>query len=72
MVSRFIAYANGTWNIEALEMVAAVRSKESGQIGTIMDNLYTSIMNDQYDQADILLTQSINEKRRIKSTGAEC
>lgn len=67
VVSKFVSFGTGAWSVESIEKVAAIRSKESGEIGTIMDELYKSILSDSYTQADNLLTKAINEKRRIKT-----
>lgn len=72
VVAKFASFANGAFSSDALEKVAAIRSKESGQIGTIMDNLYKSVLSDSYPQADNLLTQAIDEKRRIKNSEKKC
>ena len=72
VVSKFVSFANGAFSAEAIEKVAAIRSKESGQLGSVMDNLYNSILTDNYRQSDDLLAKAIEEKRRIKGSDTEC
>lgn len=67
VVAKFCAFATGAWSDEAIEKVGAIRSKESGKLGQIMDDLYESVKRDRFAEADLLLTDAINEKRRIKS-----
>ena len=67
IVAKFVSFKNGAFSDLALEKVAAIRSKESGDLGSIMDNLYKSVLEYSYAHADKLLTQAINEKRRIKN-----
>ena len=71
VVSKFISYSNGAFDADAIEKVAAIRSKESGQLGRIMDDLYKSVLSDAYKQAEQLLAQAIDEKRRIKTPNGE-
>ncbi len=66
LISKFVCYATGAWNIDALSKVAEVRSRESGTLGDILDSLYISIENRQYQETDVLLTKAIDEKRRLK------
>lgn len=67
IVTRFVAVADGMWCVEAAEKVAAVRSKEIGEIGHILDALYKNILNDDFSGTEQCLTNAIQEKRRIKS-----
>lgn len=67
VVAKFCTFANGGWSDEAIEKVGAIRSKESGTLGQILDGLYDSVKYDRYAEADMMLTDAINEKRRIKS-----
>ena len=67
VVAKFCAFATGAWSDEAIEKVGAIRSKESGKLGQIMDELYESVKCDRFAEADLLLTDAINEKRRLKS-----
>lgn len=70
VVAKFCAFATGGWSDEAIERVAAIRSKESGILGQIMDDLYSSIKYNRFQEADMHLTAAINEKRRIKTQSA--
>jgi len=67
VVAKFCTFKTGAWTDEAIEKVGAIRSKECGTLGQIMDDLYDSVKNDKFHEADIHLTAAINEKRRIKS-----
>ena len=67
VVAKFCAFSNGGWSDEAIEKVGAIRSKEFGTLGKIMDNLYFSVKNNMYQEADMHLSDAIDEKRRIKS-----
>lgn len=66
IVSRFVGMETGAWGIDALSKVAELRSRESGVMGSILDNLYCSIKDDDYPRANELLSKAIEEKRRIK------
>lgn len=68
LVSKFVCFANGAWDVDALSKVAEVRSRESGVLGTILDKLYASIRQCHYQDADNLLSEAIAEKRRIKQS----
>lgn len=70
VVAKFCAFANGAWSDEAIEKVGAIRSKECGTLGQIMDDLYDSVKHDRFHEADKHLTAAINEKRRIKTQSA--
>ena len=52
---------------DSLRLVASVRSKESGNIGMILDDLYQYIKARDAKAADQTLTMAIDEKRRLKS-----
>lgn len=66
-VSAFVYFADGTGGLDALKTIAAIRSKEKGEIACMLDRLYTAVHRDNYQDADDLLTSAINEKRRIKA-----
>lgn len=68
LISKFVCLATGAWNIEALSKVAEVRSRESGNLGNILDTLYVSIEQCNYSETNALLTKAIDEKRRLKQT----
>lgn len=68
LVSKYVLCANGAWDSEAIEAIAAIRSQENGRLGEIMDELYTCVQSDMYRKADKLLSDAIKEKRRIKTT----
>ena len=67
IVAKFCAFETGAWSDEAIEKVGAIRSKECGALGQIMDDLYDSVKHCKYAEADMHLSLAINEKRRIKS-----
>lgn len=51
----------------AVGRVAAIRSKEIGTLGELMDELYKAIRNLDYERADEWLTKIIKLKRLMKS-----
>jgi len=51
---------------EAMCAVASIRSKESGDLGTLLDQLYNAINSNYSIEADRLLSQVINKKRDAK------
>lgn len=65
-VGRFIhrtSYENGE---DATEKVAAIRSKEYGTLGSILDCLHKSLDARDYERAERELSKAIDEKRRLK------
>ena len=66
LVSKFVCFANGGWQVDALSKVAEVRSRESGKLGDILDKLYVRIGQQYYRETDVLLAEAIAEKRRLK------
>lgn len=66
IVSKFASMETGAWDIDALSKVAEVRSRESGTLGSILDDLYRSIKNNDFSGTDALLSKAIEEKRRLK------
>ena len=52
---------------EALSSVAAIRSKESGELGSLLDQLYSVIDYGDISLVDQVLTSVINKKREAKS-----
>ena len=51
----------------AMELVAAARSKESGALGSLLDELYMHIQSGHVSNTDVWLTKVINQKREAKS-----
>ena len=66
IVSKFVCYESGAWSDDALSKVAEIRSRESDQLGRILDSLYIYIEERNYGDTDKTLTAAINEKRRLK------
>lgn len=66
-VATFVYCETGYGQEEALRELASVRSKESGSIGQLLDDLYVAVQKGQHHLADDLLSSTIQEKRRIKS-----
>lgn len=71
VVAKFCAFETGAWSDEAIEKVGAIRSKECGMLGQIMDDLYDSVKHDRFREADMHLTLAINEKRRIRTQASD-
>lgn len=68
MVSRCVKFKKGPESEDAAAKVAALRSKESGNLAISLDNLYSCITA-QYPvgtKIDAALTEVINEKRKAK------
>lgn len=65
-VAKFTQSENGHSQREALAVVAAVRSKESGEIAVALDELYRCISNGQPHYSDQALTRVIEKKRETK------
>lgn len=51
----------------AVGRIAAIRSKEIGTLGELMDELYKTIRSLDYEKADEWLTKIIKQKRLMKS-----
>lgn len=67
--ARFVHGSSDSAQRDALEKVASVRSKENGEIGRILDDLYAQIRSGNQDAANDSLTKAINEKRSTKGIG---
>lgn len=65
-VARFVQFNSPTHRSDSMAKVAAARSKESKELGKILDNLYDAIHRNRSQEADLLLTEAITEKRKIK------
>lgn len=70
-VARYIQCNNGTHQREAMAAVASIRAKESGEIGSVLDELYRTISSGQSTAADRALTCVIENKRNAKSQAKE-
>ena len=66
LVSSFTYVQDGFAALDSVKKIAEIRSKESGDIAEILDKLYNAVVNEDYAQADRLLTAAIAEKRKIK------
>lgn len=67
-VASFVHMSNGAFSLDAAKAVAAIRSKETGELASTLDLLYNSIQADDYQKTDMLLSEAISEKRKIKSS----
>ena len=65
--ARYISYDSFENKTEAMCKIAAIRSKETGNVCNNLDALYSAIQRDDPIKADVLLTQVINDKRGAKS-----
>ena len=66
-VAKFVDYNNSRSRAHAMEQVAAIRSKEVGVLGHLLDELYFSVQSGNTSEADIRLSQVIDQKREAKS-----
>ena len=66
-VAKFINHSSPANQRNAIEQVASVRSKETGALGRLLDELYMDINSDNVNNADIHLSQVIDQKREAKS-----
>ncbi len=66
-VAKYVHYNSQRNLSNAMELVAAIRSKEIGPIADALDHLYSSIRNNERELANSLLTEVIEEKRKAKS-----
>lgn len=65
-VARYIQNGGSAQLREALAKVAAVRSKEYGDIGATLDTLYSCLRQYDRDGADCALSIAIDQKRDLK------
>lgn len=73
-VAKLFHYGHGDINIEqeAIGQIAYVRSKEHGELGQILDELYSAVKNSDYIVGEELLAKAISKKREIKlSSGSD-
>lgn len=66
-VAKFINHNSTINRRDAIEQVASVRSKESGALRRLLDDLFLDINSDNVESADIHLSQVIDQKREAKS-----
>ena len=66
-VAAFVFYNDGTGRLQAMQHIAAIRSKEVGHIATILDNLYNDVRAKKIASANLLLNDAIEEKRKIRT-----
>lgn len=66
-VAKFVTHNSGVNQRAAMEQVAAVRSKETGVLGRLLDELYIEVQSGVAYNADIRLSQVIDQKRESKS-----
>lgn len=70
-VARYINIATYKYHVDAMGKVAAVRSKETGEIGAMLDDLYNCIRDGNTSAADFALTNAIAQKRNIKKGNSD-
>lgn len=66
-VAKFVRTNTSTNQRNAMSLVASVRSKESGALGHLLDELYIDIQSGVAHNTDIRLSQVIDQKREAKS-----
>lgn len=65
-VAKFIDYSTCDNQQDAIGRVAAIRSKESGELGCALDNLYSAVKQEDTESANQYLTEAIEKKRALK------
>ncbi|MGM9563758.1 MAG: hypothetical protein ACI3VQ_06740 [Faecousia sp.] len=66
-VAEFVQAYSAFYQRNALAKVAAIRSKETGELGKLLDDLYDAIKSCDYSRTNLTLSEVINEKRNAKS-----
>lgn len=66
-VAGYVGHSLDSYRRDALKLVASVRSKECGNIGSILDNLYQCLRRNDVQGVDQTLTMAIDEKRSLKN-----
>ena len=66
-VARFVQSPSSVHQRDAMELVAAVRSKELGTIAPLLDELYQSINDGNTQHTDSQLSKVIKQKRETKN-----
>ncbi len=66
-VAEFVQSYYGLHQRNAIAKVAAIRSKETGELGKLLDELYDAIKSCDYSRTNLTLSAVINEKRNAKS-----
>lgn len=66
-VAKFVQYPISVHQREAMGRVAAIRSKEQGTLGILLDQLYQNINEGNTRQTDSQLSKVIQQKREAKS-----
>lgn len=65
-VAKYLQSPTGRTKSAAMEQVAAIRSKEIGTLGKMLDKLYADIYHDLTRNVDLQLSQVIDQKREAK------
>lgn len=66
-VAKYVSHNTSSNQRDAIERVASVRSKEAGTLGRLLDELYIDVKSSNIHNADIHLSQVIDQKREAKS-----
>lgn len=66
-VAKFVQSNTSSNQRNAMEQVASVRSKETGALGRLLDELYMDIQSGVIYNSDVRLSQVIDQKRESKS-----
>lgn len=66
LVAQFVQSNRTTHQREALAKIAAIRSKESGSLASILDDLYSAVRSGDILSSDACLSRVIDEKRHAE------
>lgn len=65
-VAQFVQADRPSNQRTAMSRIAAIRSKESGNLADVLDCLYSAVKSGNVDDSDLLLSEVIDEKRYAK------
>lgn len=65
-VASYIQCNNSHYHREAMSSTAAIRSKETGELGVLLDNLYNAIEQNSVFETSRALTEVIKKKREAR------
>lgn len=70
-LGRFTNSASAPARREAMERVAYVRAKESGELGAAVDHLYDAVRAGDRDKANSIMSEVIDIRRALKVKASE-
>lgn len=65
-VAKFVQSGRTSCQQAAMAEIAAIRSKESGNLAYLLDDLYFAVQSGNIGNSDVCLTKVIDEKRDTK------